>query len=51
MFMDCSEDVELRQRGRHLEGAHCIHIRRDDRHARPGLTGMLKGELTLEFNV
>ena len=51
MFVYGGEDVELCQRGCHLKGSHSIHVGSDDRHARPGLTGMFKGELTFEFNV
>ena len=51
VFVYRSKDVELRQCGRHLEGPDGVHVGRDNRHARPRLTGMLKGELTFEFNV
>ena len=51
VFVHCGENIELRQGGCHLEGAHRIHIGGNNRHARPGLTGMFKGEVTFEFNV
>ncbi|MNP48294.1 hypothetical protein D3C76_1424020 [compost metagenome] len=52
--------VVLVHGGQNIEGGQCfshrkspnrIHIGGDNRYARPGLTGMLKGEFTFKFNV
>ena len=51
VFVNCGKNIELCQGRCHLKGTDRIHIGSDNRHARPGLTGMFKGELTFEFNV